>query len=350
MGDRVTRLEVGILGATGVVGQRLVSRLEHHPWFRVAWVAASDRSAGRRYGDVPWRLGDPRPELASELVVEASVPGRAPKLVFSALEAEPAREIEPAFARAGHLVVSNTRTSRMDPDVPLLIPEVNPDHVALLKTQREKRGWTGGIVTNPNCSTIFLAMALAPLRRFDLTNVVVTTEQAVSGAGYPGVASLDIIGNVVPNIPGEEEKLETEPLKILGCYRVDQVVPHDAVISAQTTRVPVVDGHVGAVSVALRAPTSIAELVETWRSFEAPEDVRELPTAPARPIVYLDAPDRPQPRLDVDAGDGMVVHVGRLRPCPVLGYKFVFLGHNTIRGAAGAAILNGELLKAKGYL
>lgn len=344
------RIDVGILGATGVVGQRLVSRLEHHPWFRVAWVAASDRRAGRRYDDVPWRLGAPRPAGAADLVVEASVPGHAPRLVFSALDAEPAREIEPAFAKAGHFVVSNTRTYRMDPDVPLLIPEVNPDHLVLLNAQRDKRGWTGGIVTNPNCSTIFLAMALAPLRRFDLTKVVVTTEQAVSGAGYPGVASLDIIGNVVPHIPGEEEKLESEPLKILGCYRDDRIVPHDAIISAQTTRVPVADGHTGAASVALGRPASVAELVEAWRTFEGPEDVRDLPTAPARPIVYLEAVDRPQPRLDVDAGDGMVVHVGRLRPCPVLGYKFVFLGHNTIRGAAGAAILNGELLKARGYL
>ncbi|MBI3262708.1 MAG: aspartate-semialdehyde dehydrogenase [Acidobacteria bacterium] len=346
----VTRIEVGILGATGVVGQRLVSRLEHHPWFRVTWVAASDRSAGRRYAEVPWRLGAPRPSGTSELTVEASVPGHAPRLVFSALDAEPARDIEPAFAQAGHLVVSNTRTSRMDPDVPLLIPEVNPDHLAVLTAQRQQRGWTGGIVTNPNCSTIFLAMALAPLRRFDLTRVVVTTEQAVSGAGHPGVASLDIMGNVVPYIAGEEEKLESEPLKVLGCYREGRVVPHEAVISAQTTRVAVVDGHTGAASVALGEPTSVAEIVDAWRSFQGPDEVRELPTAPSRPIVYLDAPDRPQPRLDVDAGDGMVVHIGRLRPCPALGYKFVFLGHNTIRGAAGAAILNGELLKAKGYL
>ncbi|MBI1874990.1 MAG: aspartate-semialdehyde dehydrogenase [Acidobacteria bacterium] len=345
-----TRIEVGILGATGVVGQRLVSRLEHHPWFRVTWVAASDRSAGRRYAEVPWRLGAPRPSGTSELTVEASVPGHAPRLVFSALDAEPARDIEPAFAQAGHLVVSNTRTSRMDPDVPLLIPEVNPDHLAVLTAQRQQRGWTGGIVTNPNCSTIFLAMALAPLRRFDLTRVVVTTEQAVSGAGHPGVASLDIMGNVVPYIAGEEEKLESEPLKVLGCYREGRVVPHEAVISAQTTRVAVVDGHTGAASVALGEPTSVAEIVDAWRSFQGPDEVRKLPTAPSRPIVYLDAPDRPQPRLDVDAGDGMVVHIGRLRPCPALGYKFVFLGHNTIRGAAGAAILNGELLKAKGYL
>lgn len=357
------RIDVGVLGATGMVGQRLVERLNRHPWFRLAWLAASDRTAGRRYREVPWRIAGTQPDGASNLVVESCTPGAAPQLVFSALDAEAAGEIEPAFARAGHVVISNARTHRMEPDVPLLIPEINPDHLSLLDRQRAARGWPGLIVTNPNCSTIFLAMALAPLRRFDVDRVIVTTEQALSGAGYPGVASLDAVANVIPYIAGEEEKIETETLRILGCLRSDgaagqpgdqahrlSVEPYRAVISAQATRVPVVDGHTGAVSVGCRGRATEADLLEAWRSFRGPEEVCALPSAPARPVHYLGAPDRPQPRLDVEAGDGMVVSIGRLRACPVLGFKFVFLGHNTVRGAAGAAILNGELLKARGYV
>jgi aspartate-semialdehyde dehydrogenase len=270
--------------------------------------------------------------------------------MFSALDATAANDIEPAFAKAGHIVISNARSYRMDPLVPLLIPEVNADHLALLPAQRRERGWRGAIVTNPNCSTVVLSMALAPLRQFGLRSVMVTTLQAVSGAGYPGVASLDILGNVVPAISGEEEKIESETQKILGTLQGDGVTPHAAVVSAQTTRVAVIDGHTESVSVALDARPEIAEVVAALESFRGRPQELELPTAPRQPIVCLAAPDRPQPRLDAEREGGMTVSVGRVRRCPVLGVKFIALGHNTIRGAAGAAVLNGELMHAEGLL
>jgi aspartate-semialdehyde dehydrogenase len=341
-------IDVGILGATGTVGQQFVSQLSSHPWFRPAWLAASERSEGRTYGEAAsWRLPGAPPPDVSAARVEACVPGRGPRIVFSALDASAAREIEPAFARAGHIVISNARSFRMERTVPLLIPDVNPDHLQLVPHQQRDHGWRGAIVTNPNCSTVVLAMVLAPLRQYGLTAVNVTTLQAVSGAGYPGVASLDIVGNVIPTIAGEEEKIESETQKILGSLNTGSVVPHPAVVSAHTTRVPVVDGHTEMISVRLErgvSPEEVRESLARWHG--RPQDLG-LPSAPSAPIVCLDQPDRPQPRFDAMRGGGMTVTVGRIRPCPVLGLKFVALGHNTIRGAAGAAVLNAELMLAE---
>jgi aspartate-semialdehyde dehydrogenase len=341
-------IDVGILGATGTVGQQFVRLLERHPWFRLTWLAASERSAGQRYGDLPWRLPEPRPESAADRKVEPLTPGKGPALVFSALDASVAGDAEASFAGAGHSVVSNARNFRMDPLVPLLVPEINPHHLDLLPRQRVERNWRGAIVTNPNCSTVFLAMALAALRPFHPSRVVVTTMQALSGAGYPGVASLDAVGNVVPFIAGEEEKLESEPQKILGEICDDAIIPHPVRISAQTTRVPVIDGHTETVSVELGSEISRDEMLDALRGFSGEPQRLQLPSAPNQPVVYRKEHDHPQPRLDVNLGGGMAVQIGRLRPCPILGWKFVLLGHNTIRGAAGAAILNAELLVARG--
>jgi aspartate-semialdehyde dehydrogenase len=346
-----SRIEVGILGATGTVGQQFIRILAQNPWFTPAWLAASERSEGKRYADAAaWRLADPLPEAVAGLVVDACTPGRAPRLVFSALDAALARDVEPAFARAGHIVVSNASAFRMADDVPLLIPEVNPDHLSLIARQRRERGWDGAIVTNPNCSTVVLALALAPLRQFGLRSAVVTTLQAVSGAGYPGVPSLDIVGNVIPNIDKEEAKIESETQKILGSVGDGTVSPHPMVVTATTTRVPVIDGHTVSVSVALDANPSLDELRAALSDFRGRPQALGLPTAPAQPIVCVAAADRPQPRLDAMRGNGMTITVGRIRPCPVLGAKFVALGHNVVRGAAGAAVLNAELMLAEGCL
>jgi aspartate-semialdehyde dehydrogenase len=341
-------IEVGVLGATGVVGQQFVTRLSRHPWFRPSWLAASERSEGRAYGDIaPWRLTAPIPDELRDVTVESCTPGRGPRVVFSALDAAVAGDIERAFAAAGHVVVSNARNHRMDPLVPLLIPEVNADHLNIVTEQRRAKRWPGAIVTNPNCSTVVLTMALAPLRAFDLRAVVVSTMQAVSGAGYPGVPSLDILGNVVPFIGGEEEKMEAETRKILGSD--GGRAPHGAVISAHTNRVPVVDGHTMTFSIDLAAKPSIDDVIAALRAFRGrPQDL-ELPSAPNPAIVVAAENDRPQPRLDADRGDGMTVTVGRVRPCRVFHTKMVALGHNTVRGAAGAAILNAELMAAEGF-
>jgi aspartate-semialdehyde dehydrogenase len=345
------QLEVGILGATGMVGQQFVRLLAGHPWFKTAWLAASERSEGRTYSEaMKWRLSSPPPEGVLAMNVEACVPGAAPRILFSALDAAAAMDIEPAFAAAGHIVVSNARSYRMFADVPLVIPEVNADHLRLIARQRRERGWTGAIVTNPNCSTVVLSIVLAALRGFGLSRVMVTTLQAVSGAGYPGVASLDILGNVIPAISGEEEKMESETQKILGSYERDAVAPHPMVVSATTTRVPVIDGHTESVSMEFEqrpSPGDIRAALATFRG--RPQELR-LPSAPPSPIVCLDAPDRPQPRMDVERDNGMVISVGRIRPCPILGTKLVALGHNTVRGAAGAAILNAEMMVAEGML
>lgn len=343
------RIDVGVLGATGMVGQQFVSRLARHPWFNLTWLAASERSEGKAYKDVaPWRLSTPIPDASAGRVVEACTPGRGPKVVFSGLDAAVAGEIEGAFAAAGHIVVSNARNYRMDPLVPLLIPEVNAEHLQVLPEQRAAKGWTGAIVTNPNCSTIVLALALAPLRHFDIRSVIVSTMQAVSGAGYPGVPSLDILGNVVPFIGGEEEKMQTETLKILGSD--GGRVPHAAVVSAHTNRVPVIDGHTMTVSVDLGEKPPPETVIAALRAFKGRPQELGLPSAPQPAIVVMDEPNRPQPRLDADLGGGMAVSVGRIRPCPVLHTRFVALGHNTVRGAAGAAILNAELMHAQGLL
>jgi aspartate-semialdehyde dehydrogenase len=344
------KMEVGVLGATGMVGQQFISRLAHHPWFRPSWLAASERSEGKSYADAaPWRLATPMPELCRSMTVEACVPGRGPKVVFSALDAKAADVLEQEFAAAGHIVLSNARSHRMDPLVPLLIPEINAAHLDLLDKQRQAKGWKGVVVTNPNCATVVLAMALAPLRRFGLRRVQVTTMQAVSGAGYPGVPSLDILGNIIPFIGGgEEEKIETETLKILGDD--ESRGPHPAVVSAQVNRVPVIDGHTMTVSAELESRPSVEEVMTAMRGFRGKPQELKLPTAPDPALNVMSEINRPQPRLDVDLGNGMTVSVGRVRACPVLSHKFVALGHNTIRGAAGASVLNAELMKAEGKL
>jgi len=344
-------IDVGILGATGAVGQQFIALLSNHPWFRVAWLGASQRSEGKAYHDATsWRLPSPIADEVARLPVRAAAPPGAPRLVFSALDSSVAGEIEAAFAAAGHLVVSNSRNYRMEQTVPLLIPEINADHLALLDAQGADRGWKGRIVTNPNCSTVVLSMALAPLRQFGLAKVMVTTLQAVSGAGYPGVPSWDILGNVIPFIDGEEEKMESETKKILGCLNGQRIDPHPVTVSAQTTRVAVQNGHTESISVAFEHRPPADAIVEALKSFRGRPQELELPSAPASPLVYLSERNRPQPALDVNRGGGMVVSVGRLRPCPVLDYKFVALGHNTIRGAAGAAILNAELMRREGLL
>ncbi len=345
----MAKIEVGVLGATGMVGQQFISRLAGHPWFEVTWLAASERSEGKRYDlAAPWRLSTPPPEDVRPMVMNACVPGHGPKVVFSALDGSVAGDVEAAFAAAGHIVLSNARNHRMDPLVPLLIPEVNAEHLALLTEQQAVKGWSGALVTNPNCSTIVLALALAPLRQFGLTRAVVTTMQAVSGAGYPGVPSLDILGNVVPYIGGEEEKIETEPNKILGSDGGRQ--PHPVLISAHTNRVPVIDGHTMTVSVDLSSKPSVEDITAAFRAFAGrPQELR-LPTAPIPALVVHAQANRPQPRLDADLGNGMAVSVGRVRTCPVFTHRFVTLGHNTVRGAAGASILNAELFKVEGLL
>lgn len=350
------KLEVGILGATGMVGQRFVSLLEHHPWFEVAWLGASDKSAGKNYAEAcNWRLRDPMPESARSLPVFECKPdghaGEIPQLVFASLDSRVAGEVEKAFAQAGHVVVSNSSNHRMDADVPLLIPEVNPDHLALVRTQRRERKWKGMIVTNPNCTTVGLAMSLAPLdRAFGLDKVMMTSMQAVSGAGYPGVPTLDIMGNVIPYIGGEEEKVERETQKLLGKLSGGRVHPGEFAVSAQCNRVFVEDGHTESISVSLKSKATVEDLVKVWRAFRALPQERELPSAPKHPIVVRDERDRPQPKFDLATENGMATVIGRVRHCPVLQFKYTALSHNTIRGAAGAALLNAELMKAEGYL
>jgi aspartate-semialdehyde dehydrogenase len=346
------KLRAGVLGATGAVGQRFVQLLAGHPWFELAALAASERSTGKCYREAcTWRLDVPMPEASRGLPVQAAEPGLECDVVFSALDAAVAGPVEEAFAAAGYVVLSNARNHRMDDDVPLLVPEVNPDHTGLIEVQRTRRRWRGCIATNPNCSTATLALALAPLdRSFGLRSVAVTTLQAVSGAGYPGLPSLDILGNVVPFIAGEEEKIERETRKILGTLSGDGVVPHPAKVSAQATRVPVVDGHTAAVFVSLKREAGLEEVREAFRAFRGVPQELGLPSAPLHPTLLLDDEDRPQPRLDLNVEGGMATLVGRVRSCDVMGYKFVVLGHNTIRGAAGAALLNAELLCAKGIL
>lgn len=345
------KIEVGILGATGMVGQNFVKFLHGHPWFQVKWLGASDRSAGKKYSEATaWRLDGEMPEPVRDLMVEECRPGNAPRLLFSAMDASVATEIEQAFAQAGHWVVSNSKNHRMEPDVPLLIPEINPEHLRLIPVQRSRRGWRGSIVTNPNCTTVVLTMALAPLKPFGIHRVIVTSMQAISGAGYPGVPAMDINANVIPFIGGEEEKVESEPLKILGEFTGEAVRPLPARISAHCNRVPVTEGHTETVSVELTQKPPVEEILAAFRSFRGVPQERALPSAPARPLIYLEQRDRPQPRRDVERERGMSVFVGRLRACPVLDYKFVAMGHNTVRGAAGAAVLNAELMYSEGWL
>jgi len=346
-----TRLKVGILGATGMVGQRFIQLLVDHPQFEVTAVAASDRSQGKKYGDAcTWRIGEDMPGAIRSMPVQPPAPPLDCDLVFSSLPGDIARETEGSFAAAGYPVISNSSAYRMDEDVPLLIPEVNHQHLGLLEKQKRRYPSGGYIVTNPNCSTIMLALALAPLHAsFGVESVAATTMQALSGAGYPGVASLDILDNVLPYIGGEEEKIETETTKILGKFVDDRIDHAPMAVSAQCHRVNVIDGHMAAVRVKFARKPELNALRESFESFRSLPQELGLHSAPARPIVVRDEPDRPQPRLDRDAGNGMTITIGRLMPDSVLDYRFVVLSHNTIRGAAGAAILNAELLVARGY-
>jgi aspartate-semialdehyde dehydrogenase len=346
-----SRIPIGILGATGMVGQQFVKFLQNHPWFDITWLGASDRSAGKPYREATsWRLDGAMPAAVQHLQVQECKPVDAPRLVFSSMDASVATEIEQEFAKAGHVVVSNSRNHRMEPDVPLLIPDVNPDHLKIIPHQQRVRGWKGQIATNPNCSTIVLALALAPLKQFGITRVIATTMQAISGAGYPGVASMDINANVIPFIGGEEEKMQQETQKILGEFAGDSLRPLTTKVSAHCNRVPVVDGHTVTVSVEFERKPSKDEILRALTNYRSVPQQRKLPSAPSQPVIYMEENDRPQPRRDVERERGMAVFVGRMRECPVLDYKFVALGHNTIRGAAGAAVLNAELMYSEGLL
>ncbi|HET8923959.1 MAG TPA: aspartate-semialdehyde dehydrogenase [Candidatus Acidoferrum sp.] len=350
---RETKWKAGILGATGVVGQRLVQMLGEHPWFELTEVAASERSSGKTYAEaVHWHLDAPIPDVARGLFVKGVEPSLDCDFVFSALDSSVAGPVEEDFAGAGYPVVSNSRNHRMDPDVPLLIPEVNAAHLDAIPLQQKNRGYdTGFIVTNPNCSTAGLVLVLKPLADvFGLEKIFVVTLQAISGAGYPGVASLDIQGNVVPFISGEEEKMEVEPQKLLGKWDGARFVDAGLGLSAHCNRVPVVDGHLECVSVGLKKIASLDEVREALRTFEVDPELASLPTALRHPVVVLDEENRPQPRRDVNSGNGMAAVVGRVRECPLLDVKLTLLSHNLVRGAAGAALLNAELLAARGFL
>ena len=342
---------IGILGATGMVGQRYIQLLENHPWFEIVWLAASDRSSGKAYGEAAkWRLDTPMPERIGKMIVAPAETEGAPRVIFASVDAAFVRELEPRFAEAGCAVISNSSAFRMAPNVPLVIPEVNAEHLHLIKEQPSRKQSGGYMVTNPNCSTIGLVIALKPIEeRFGIEQIFATTMQAVSGAGYPGVASMDILDNVVPYIGNEEEKMEEETLKLLGRLNGYAVTPLAARISACCNRVPVVDGHTESVSIKLVKPATREDILAAWAEFR-PLAGQGLPTAPDQPVQWAPQIDRPQPRLDRNRGNGMAVTVGRLRPCGVLDWKFTVLSHNTIRGAAGATILNAEMLASLGKL
>jgi aspartate-semialdehyde dehydrogenase len=348
------KVDIGILGATGMVGQRFLELLQHHPWFNVTWLAASDRSSGKPYGEaVRWKLSSTLPERFAQMPLSPAVPdAQTPRVIFAALDTDIAQELEPRFANAGCTVISNSAAFRMHADTPLVIPEVNAEHLALTAQQTWANG--GTIVTNPNCSAIGLVLALKPLAvAFGIESLFVTTMQAISGAGYPGVASLDILGNVVPFIRNEEEKMVAETAKLLGTFAADAVTPYALRMSVHCNRVAVEDGHTESVSIKLRKPATKEQILAAWNNFK-PLRQHALPSAPAQPVEYMPQEDRPQPRLDRNRGEGlasgMVTLVGRLRPCTLLDWKFTVLSHNTIRGAAGAALLNAELLHAQGRL
>jgi aspartate-semialdehyde dehydrogenase len=353
----VNRISVGVLGATGIVGQRFIQLLAGHPWFQVTAVSASDRSAGQRYADAcNWLLSTPIPEAVQDLSMQPLEPHLDCQLVFSAIPSNVARPAEEHFASAGYIVCTNAAPHRLEPDVPLLIPEVNADHTDLIKVQRRRRGWEGFIVASANCSATPLALALKPLQdAFGIRKVSVVTLQAISGAGYPGTPSADILGNVIPFIANEEDKVEHEPRKMVGMLRNGSVVDAPFVVSAQCNRVPVIDGHTACVSVEFESQEperkpDVDDIVEALKKFRGPPKVANLPSTPERPIVVFTQDDRPQPLRDRGVGKGMSVSVGRVRDCPVLDAKFVVLGHNTLRGAAGGAIHNAELLVAQGWI
>jgi aspartate-semialdehyde dehydrogenase len=349
---------IGILGATGMVGQRYIQLLENHPWFEVVWLAASDRSSGKTYGEAAkWRLDSPLPDRIASMTVAPAEPDAAaaanqpaPKIIFASIDAAIARELEPKFAAAGHAVISNSSAFRMAPNVPLVLPEVNASHLSLIEEQSWRKASGGYIVTNSNCTVMGPVLALKPIQdRFGIEQIFAISMQAVSGAGYPGVASMDILDNVVPYIANEEEKMEEELLKLLGKLDGHTVTPLAARMSATCNRVPVVDGHTVCLSIKLAKPATREEILAAWADFR-PLAGQGLPTAPDQPVQWAPQPDRPQPRLDRYRGNGMAVTVGRLRPCGLLDWKFIVLSHNTIRGAAGATILNAELLASLGKL
>ncbi len=346
------RRRVAVLGATGAVGQAFIRLLDGHPWFELAELAASERSVGKRYGEAARWLGGELPDAVAGMPVLACDPSAlSSEIVFSALDSSVAGEAEAAFARAGRTVVSNAKNHRMETDVPLVIAEVNPDHLALIDVQRARRGWPGAIVTNGNCSTITLVSAVAPLHRaFGIRRMVVVTMQALSGAGYPGVPSLDALGNVIPFIRDEEEKIEEETGKFLGTLAGNEVRSAATVVAAQTNRVPVENGHTVCVSLELEQKATPEQARAALRAWRGAEEARGLPTSPERPVILRDEADRPQPRRDVGAGGGMSTVVGRVREDPVLGLRLVAMAHNVIRGAAGAAVQNAELLVATGRL
>ena len=358
------RRNVGILGATGAVGQRFIQLLADHPWFNITWLAASDRSAGKTYAEAcAWRLDTPLPRRIAEMVVQPNTPEGAknlPRIIFSSVDAPIARELEPKFAAAGCAVISNSSAFRMGADVPLVVPEVNEAHLDVIEAQATRKTSGGYLVTNPNCCAIGLVLPLAPLhQRFGIEKLFVSTMQAVSGAGYPGVASLDILGNVIPHIKNEEEKLQEEVAKLLGGLRVEGDAARgfqlaDLTVSAMCNRVPVLEGHTECVSVKLRKPATREEILDAWKDFQPlsgrGHEGLHLPSAPLHPIVYLEGETRPQPKLDLERGRGMTTSVGRLRPCSIFDWKFTLLSHNTVRGAAGAAILNAEILAVLGKL
>ncbi len=355
--EQFTRIPVAVLGATGMVGQRFIELLQGHPWFELVAVAASEQHGGRIYAEsTRWRLpGSEMPAAVASLPVVSCKPEAIPgvKIVFSALPGgDVAEQAELAFAQAGVAVFSNAKNYRMAPDVPLLIPEVNADHIAVIQQQRKCRGWSGCIVTNANCSATPLVMALKPLQiQFGVSKVLVMTMQAISGAGYPGLSAYDVLDNVVPYIGGEEEKMESETLKMLGTWQKGQGF-HDApiVVSSHCNRVPTREGHLECASIELERDASPEEIIEAWNSYEPEPQRLKLPSAPEHALLYRTEIDRPQPLRDRDAGNGMTTTLGRLRRCPILSYKFVMLAHNTIRGAAGGSILNAELCVKKGLL
>ncbi|MBE2183272.1 MAG: aspartate-semialdehyde dehydrogenase [Anaerolineae bacterium] len=346
------KLPVAILGATGAVGQRFIQLLENHPWFEVSELVASDRSAGRDYADaVRWVLdGEPPTRIRSMRIKPLDSNLESP-LVFSALPKEAADPHELRLASAGHVVCTNASLNRMLEDVPLLLPEVNAEHLALIDIQRANRGWTtGALVANSNCTIMPVVMSLAPLRQFGIEKILIVSAQAISGAGYPGVPALDILDNIIPYISGEEDKMETESLRMLGKLNGDHVEWLPAVVSATSNRASVIDGHLVNLSVSLKSQPRLDDILEAWAQFRGSDPVSLLPGAPEEPVHYFEQPDRPQPRRDRNYGKGMTTSIGRLRECPLLGYKFVALSHNTIRGAAGCSILNAELMAARGYI
>ncbi|MGD9091479.1 MAG: aspartate-semialdehyde dehydrogenase [Anaerolineales bacterium] len=346
------KIPVAVLGATGAVGQRFVQQLTDHPWFEISAVTGSKRTTGGKFGEVcRWVLdGDP-PKALKSMTVSSTIPNLPARIVFSALPSHIARQTEPSFAEAGYIVCSNASAYRQEPDVPLIIPEINPSHLALIKHQRAHRGWDGLIVTSPNCTTTGLAMTLKPLDiAFGVQQILVTTMQAVSGAGYPGVPYLDIVDNIIPYIPGEEEKIQQETRILLGHIERGDRRPAEFTVSAQANRVPIIDGHTLSLAVKFERIPTVDEAIQTFESFVSPIKEFGLPSAPETPIIYQSQPDRPQPRRDRAISAGMSVTVGRLLPCPILDLRLVSIVHNTLRGAASGSILNAELLIAKGYI